>query len=55
MLRFIVIFLVLALIAGIFGFHGFAGNSMEMAKVLGMIFVGLLVVALITGRRSTVV
>lgn len=52
-MRYVIFFLVLALVAGLFGFSGLSGNSMEMAKVLAMVVVGLLVVALITGRRQT--
>lgn len=55
MLRFAMIFLVVALCASVFGFYGFAGDSMEMAKVLLVIFIAGAIVALFTGRRNTVV
>ena len=54
MLRFAVFFLVLALVSGLFGMSGLAGDSIEMANTLFMIFVGLFLVSLITGRRQLV-
>lgn len=54
MLRWALAFLVLALIAGVFGFTGIAGESMWIARVLFFIFIIIFVVGLIyrliTGR-----
>ena len=52
MLRWAVIFLVIALIAGFFGFWGIAGEAMWFAKILFFIFLVLFVVSLIFGRRG---
>jgi uncharacterized membrane protein YtjA (UPF0391 family) len=55
MLRWSLIFLVVALIAAIFGFGGIEANATEIARVLFLIFLVLFVVSLlvglITGRR----
>jgi uncharacterized membrane protein YtjA (UPF0391 family) len=57
MLRWAFMFLVLALIAGIFGFGGVAAASAGIAKTLFMVFVIFaviaLVVGLITGKKLT--
>ena len=50
MLRWALIFLVLALIAGALGAGGVAGLSMNIAYVLFVIFLILLVVHFVTGR-----
>jgi len=47
MLRWALIFLVVALIAGALGFGGVAGASMGIAQVLFFVFVVLFVVSLI--------
>ncbi len=56
MLRYALIFLVVALIAGVLGFGGLAGASMGIAKILFYIFIILFVVGLImhlvNGRRA---
>jgi uncharacterized membrane protein YtjA (UPF0391 family) len=52
MLRWAIIFAVLALIAGVLGFGGLAGDFSYIAKILLLIFVVLLVVSLIFGRGS---
>jgi len=55
MLRWALVFLVLALIAGVLGFTSIAGTSMDIAKILFFIFLVLfavgLVYSLMTGRR----
>ena len=53
MLRWALIFLVLALIAGALGAGGIAGLSMNIAYVLFVIFLILLVVHFFQGRRGT--
>ena len=54
MLRWALGFLVLALIAGVLGFTGLAGDSMYIAKILFFVFLVVflvgLVFSLITGR-----
>ena len=47
LLRWALIFLVVALIAGVLGFGGIAGASMQIAQVLFFVFVVLFVVSLI--------
>ena len=55
MLRWALIFLVIALVAGLLGFTGIAGTSMAIAKTLFyiflVIFLVLLVAGLFVGRR----
>lgn len=51
MLQWAVVFLVLALIAGVFGFGGIAGLSLEFAKILFFVFLVLFVISLVRGRR----
>ena len=52
MLRLALVFLVLALVAGLFGFGLLAGASYEIAKVLFFLFIVLFVVALIGNLAS---
>jgi uncharacterized membrane protein YtjA (UPF0391 family) len=51
MLRWAVIFLVIAIIAGIFGFGGISEASAGIAKVIFFIFLAGLVLVLIFGSR----
>lgn len=55
MLRWALVFLVLALVAGLLGFTGIAGSSMYIAKILFFVFLVLFIVGLVyslaTGRR----
>jgi uncharacterized membrane protein YtjA (UPF0391 family) len=55
MLRWALVFLVLALIAGVLGFTSVAGTSMDIAKILFFVFLVLFVIGLLyglmTGRR----
>jgi uncharacterized membrane protein YtjA (UPF0391 family) len=53
MLHYTLVFLVIALIAGIFGFGSVASTSVDIAKILFFIFLVLTVVSFIFGRRST--
>ena len=50
MLRWAIIFAVLALIAGFLGFGGMAGDFAFLAKILLFVFLILFVVSLIVGR-----
>lgn len=51
MLRWTLIFLVIALLAGVFGFYALEGMAMWMARMLFLVFLVLFVVSLITGRK----
>ncbi|TWT59158.1 hypothetical protein KOR42_25470 [Thalassoglobus neptunius] len=51
MLSWAISFLILALIAGLLGFTSVAGFSISAAKILFFVFLILLVVSLILGRR----
>ena len=57
MSRFAVVFLVFALIAGLFGFIGVASYSWEGAKILFFVFLFLAVLSFLVGesRRHTFV
>jgi len=52
MLYWAVVFLVVAIIAGIFGFTGIAGTSIWIAKILFFVFIILFVISLLFGRRT---
>lgn len=52
MLSWALTFLVLALVAGIFGATGVAGLSMNIAWILIVVFLVLFVISLIMGRRG---
>jgi uncharacterized membrane protein YtjA (UPF0391 family) len=51
MLRWALLFGILALVAGVLGYGGLAGTFSDIAKVLLFVFIGLVVLALIMGRR----
>jgi uncharacterized membrane protein YtjA (UPF0391 family) len=50
MLGWALVFLLLALVAGAFGFIGIAGTSYAIAKILFFVFLALFVISLFTGR-----
>ena len=52
MLRYAVIFFVIAIIAAVFGFGGVAGEAAWIGKVLLVVFLILAVVSLLTGRKT---
>ena len=54
MLRWTVIFLVIAIIAAIYGFGGIAAGAAGIAKILFFIFLILFILSLIAGRRGSV-
>ena len=57
MLNWAVVFLVIALIAALFGFGGIAGAAVGIAKLLFFIFLAIFVISLIMGlaqRRTRV-
>jgi uncharacterized membrane protein YtjA (UPF0391 family) len=49
MLRYAVIFFVIAIIAGVFGFGGIAAGATEIAKVLFWLFIVIFLVSLVFG------
>jgi uncharacterized membrane protein YtjA (UPF0391 family) len=51
MLRWAFVFLIVALLAGAFGFLGVEGLAMRIAWILFVVFLILFVVTLVTGRR----
>lgn len=53
MLRWALIFFVVALVAAVLGFGGIAGMSMQIAWILVVAFLVLAVIMLIAGRSVT--
>ena len=53
MLRWALMFLVVALVAALFGFTNVAGTSIDIAKILFFVFLVLFVVSLVFGSRAT--
>jgi uncharacterized membrane protein YtjA (UPF0391 family) len=53
MLRWAVVFLIVALVAAVFGFGGIAGEAAWIAKILLFVFLVLFVVSLVLGRRGS--
>lgn len=49
MLHYSVVFLVIALIAAIFGFGGIAAGAVEIAKILFFIFAAMAIVGFVVG------
>jgi uncharacterized membrane protein YtjA (UPF0391 family) len=52
MVRWAIIFFVIALIAAVFGFGGIAGDAAWIGKILLVVFVILAVVSMLMGRRG---
>lgn len=52
MLRWALLFLIVALIAALFGFTDAAGTSMVAAKIMFFVFLVMFVVSLVMGTRS---
>lgn len=52
MIRWALLFLVVALIAALFGFTEIAGPSMAAARILFFVFLVIFVVSLVMGSRS---
>ncbi|MBP3958321.1 DUF1328 domain-containing protein [Gemmata sp. G18] len=52
MLRWAILFFIVAIIAAVFGFGGIAAEAEGIAKILLVIFLILAVVALIFGRKG---
>ena len=53
MLRWALIFLIVALVAGFFGFGQLEGTAMWVARVLLVVFLILFILSLLFGRRGT--
>jgi uncharacterized membrane protein YtjA (UPF0391 family) len=51
-LRYALIFLIVAVVAGVFGFGGIAGEAAWIAKVLVFVFLILFVASLVLGRKG---
>ena len=54
MLRWALIFFVIAIVAAVFGFGGVAGDAAWIGKILLFVFLVLAVASLFLGRRSSV-
>lgn len=54
MLRWAILFFIVAIIAAVFGFGGIAGDAAWIGKVLLVIFLILAVASMLLGRRSAV-
>lgn len=52
MLRWALMFLIFALIAGFLGFYALEGVAMQIAKVLLVVFLVIFAISLAAGRRS---
>jgi uncharacterized membrane protein YtjA (UPF0391 family) len=52
MLRWALIFLVIALVAGVFGFGGIYDAATDIARILFFVFLVLFLVGLVLGWRS---
>jgi uncharacterized membrane protein YtjA (UPF0391 family) len=52
MLNWAITFLVIALIAAIFGFGILAGTAMQIAKILFFVFIVLFIISFFMGKRS---
>ena len=55
MLYYTVVFLIIAIVAAVFGFGGISVAAAGIAKILFFIFLALFIVSLIFGRRATTV
>ncbi|HKM55325.1 MAG TPA: DUF1328 domain-containing protein [Isosphaeraceae bacterium] len=51
MIRWAILFAILALVAGVLGFGGLAGDFALIAKILLFFFLVLFVISLVIGRR----
>ena len=54
MLRWALVFLLVAIVAAVFGFGGIAGEAAWIAKVLLFVFLILFVVSLVFGRKGNI-
>ena len=54
MLHYALIFVVVALVAAVLGLGGIAGTSLYIAKILLFVFLILLVVSFVSGRKPKI-
>jgi uncharacterized membrane protein YtjA (UPF0391 family) len=54
MLRWALLFFVIAIIAAVFGFGGVAGDAAWIGKILLVVFLILAIVSVVMGRRTVV-
>ena len=54
MLLYAWVFLIVAIIAAIFGFGGIAAAAVGIAKILFFVFIVLFIVSLLFGRRTSI-
>jgi len=54
MLRFAIIFVVIAIVSAIFGFGNLAGTASNIAQLMFFVFGALFIVSVIIGRRRSV-
>lgn len=52
MLRYAIIFLLIAIVAAALGFGGIAGASAGIAKIFALVFLVLFIIALVSGRKA---
>jgi uncharacterized membrane protein YtjA (UPF0391 family) len=52
MLRWALLFAIVAVIASVLGFTSLAGTSYDIAKLFALVFLVLFVVSLVLGRRA---
>jgi len=52
MIRFAVVFLIIALVAALLGFTGLAADAAWIAKVIALVFLILFLVSMVLGRRG---
>ena len=53
-LRYAVVFLIVAIIAAVLGFTGIAGTAAWIAKVLFVVFLVLFLISFVTGRKPKI-
>ncbi len=53
MLRWAILFLIVAIIAGVFGFGGISAAATDISRLLFVVFLVLFVITLFVGRRGT--
>lgn len=52
MLHYSVVFFIIAIIAGIFGFGGISSGASEIAKVLFYVFLAVTIISYLFGRKN---
>lgn len=52
MLHYSVVFFIIAIIAGVFGFGGISSGATEIAKILFYVFLGVTIISFLFGRKS---